>query len=596
MYHLKYHKILNKEYIMRLLKPWTWLKKEPIKETPPEEKAESTTDLSMERTRRSGAINNWIAQNMFQKTHDDIVAVDLAGHSITMDSASMTMDSADIKGAYSLNSGNLPQILFSWYVQQGFIGYQACAVIAQQWLVDKACTVPAKDAIKNGYELTVNDGSDVDTELIKKLRSFDKKYKLHKNLVEFSRFNRVFGIRIALFKVESQDPDYYIKPFNIDGVTAGSYKGISQVDPYWITPELDADAIGNPASPDFYEPTWWRVSGKRYHRSHLIIIRHAEVADVLKPSYIYGGIPLPQMIYERIYAAERTANEAPQLALTKRMNVIKTDMDKAMANPKAFEEKMQVINTFRDNHGIYAIGEDDEYEQTETTLTDLDSLIMTQYQLVAAIATMPATKLLETSPKGFNATGEFETDTYYDLLEGIQGDDSELLERHYELLIRSEGIESFDFEINWKPLKSSSPTEIADINLKNAQTDQALQLAGAIDGDDVRDRIIADPNSGYNGIETYEEPGDDEILGEETGPGAPEPDTEPEPEPEPEEPGDITEVSLNGAQVSSMVDVAGKISSGELSRDGGLEILTTAFPIDRATAEKIIGPETETEV
>ena len=495
--------------LSKILKPWTWFKKEIIAEIKPEEKAESTTDLSIERARRSGALNQWIMQNMFQKTHSDIVALDKSGESIAMDSA-VAMDSADIKGAYSLSSGNLPQILFSWYVQQGFIGYQACAVIAQQWLVDKACKVPAEDAIKNGYDLTVNDGTEIDTEVLKDLRDFDKKYKMHKNLVEFSRFNRVFGIRIALFKVESKDPDYYLKPFNLDGVTPGSYKGISQVDPYWITPELDGDAIGNPASPDFYEPTWWRISGKRYHRSHLIIIRHSEVADVLKPSYIYGGIPLPQMIYERIYAAERTANEAPQLALTKRMNVIKTDIDKALANQKAFEERLQQANDLKNNFGTLAIDVEEEYQQTETTLTDLDALIMTQYQLVAAIARMPATKLLGTSPKGFNATGEFETETYYDLLECIQGDDSELLERHYELLIRSEKIEPFNFEINWKPLKSSSPKEISDINFQNSQTDSNLQLTGSIDGQDIRNRIISDLNSGYNGLEAFEDPEDDE--------------------------------------------------------------------------------------
>ena len=499
--------------LSKILKPWTWFKKEPIKEIKLEEKAESTTDLSIERARRSGALNQWIMQNMFQKTHSDIVAIDRAGETIGMDSA-VAMDSVDVKGAYSLSSGNLPQILFSWYIQQGFIGYQACAVIAQQWLVDKACKVPAEDAIKNGYDLTVNDGTDIDPEVLKDLKGFDKKYKLHKNLVEFSRFNRVFGIRIALFKMESKDPDYYLKPFNIDGVTPGSYKGISQVDPYWITPELDGDAIGNPASPDFYEPTWWRISGKRYHKSHLIIIRHSEVADVLKPSYIYGGIPLPQMIYERVYAAERTANEAPQLALTKRMNVIKTNIAKALANQKAFEERLQSANDLKNNFGTLAIDVDEEYQQTETTLTDLDALIMTQYQLVAAIARMPATKLLGTSPKGFNSTGEFETETYYDLLECIQGDNQELLERHYELLIRSEGIKPFNFEINWKPLKSSSPNEIAEINSKNSITDQNLQMTGAIDGADVRNRIIADPNSGYNGLEVYEDP--EELDDEET--------------------------------------------------------------------------------
>ena len=47
--------------------------------------------------------------------------------------------------------------------------------------------------------------------------------------------------------------------------------------------------------------------------------------DTLKPSYNYGGIPLPQLIYERVYAAERTANEAPQLALSKRTSVLKVN-------------------------------------------------------------------------------------------------------------------------------------------------------------------------------------------------------------------------------------------------------------------------------
>jgi hypothetical protein len=35
--------------------------------------------------------------------------------------------------------------------------------------------------------------------------------------------------------------DYYEKPFNPDGITEGSYKGISQVDPYWMMPMLTAE-------------------------------------------------------------------------------------------------------------------------------------------------------------------------------------------------------------------------------------------------------------------------------------------------------------------------------------------------------------------
>lgn len=31
-----------------------------------------------------------------------------------------------------------------------FIGYQACAMLATNWLIDKACNMPARDAVRNG--------------------------------------------------------------------------------------------------------------------------------------------------------------------------------------------------------------------------------------------------------------------------------------------------------------------------------------------------------------------------------------------------------------------------------------------------------------
>ena len=69
---------------------------------------------------------------------------------------------------------------------------------------------------------------------------------------------------------------------------------------------------------------------------------------------------------------------------------------------------------------------------------------MTQYQLVAAAAGVPATKLLGTSPKGFNATGEFEESSYGEELESIQQHDlSPLVNRHHLLLIRSHVTKKF---------------------------------------------------------------------------------------------------------------------------------------------------------
>lgn len=230
-------------------------------------------------------------------------------------------------------------------------------------------------------------------------KEMDVDFKVKENLIEFNRFKNIFGIRIALFEVDSEDEDYYEKPFNPDGITEGSYKGISQVDPYWMMPMLTAESTADPSSRFFYEPEFWIISGKKYHRSHLIIARGPQPADILKPTYIFGGVPLVQRIYERVYAAERTANEAPLLAMNKRTTVIHTDTAKAIAQEDKFLDRLMFWVKYRDNHAVKVLGTEESYEQHDTSLSDFDSVIMNQYQLVASIAKTPATKLLGTSPK-----------------------------------------------------------------------------------------------------------------------------------------------------------------------------------------------------
>lgn len=427
------------------------------------------------------------------------------------------------KNAFVAAAQRMPDSLLSWYASQGFIGYQACAIFAQNWLIDKACSMPAKDAVRNGWKPTINDGNEETAELITKITKLDKEFRVHHNLVELIRNKRIFGIRIALFVVESDDEDYYLKPYNPDGVKPGSYKGISQVDPYWMTPFMGDESINNPAGIHFYEPTWWQIGSKRYHRSHLIIVRHAEVPDILKPGYIYGGVPLTQQIYERIYAAERTANEAPLLTMTKRMNVVKADLTQFFANPEKSMARMAQQTALRDNFGKMIINTDELYEQHETSLADVDSVIMTQYQLVAAIAEVPATKLLGTSPKGFGASGDYEVDSYRELLASLQENDgAPFLERHYELLSRSEFDGKYHIEPVWNPLDEPTEKEIAEINKIKADTYSSLQQTSAIDQEDIRNALIKDPQSDFAGIEAAEfiEPEPDDQDDPETPPAA----------------------------------------------------------------------------
>ncbi len=413
---------------------------------------------------------------------------------------------------FASTTGNIPLQTLNWYSQYGFIGWQICAILSQQWLVDKALRMPGLDATRNGFERTTGtDDTEVDAKALDDLKKCDKKHHLKKNLHEHIRFSRMFGIRHTLFLVDGID---YELPFNQDGVKPGSYKGMVQIDPYWIAPWLDAEDASNPMSQHFYEPTYWMINGRKYHRSHFVISRNgADLPDILKPAYYYGGIPTTQLIYERIYAAERVANEAPMLAMSKRLFALRADLTKAAGNLAEFKAKIRNWANFMQNFGIKVIGQDEEIQLHDTSLAELENVIRNQYELVAAAAHVPASKLLGTSPQGgLGNTGDYERDSYHEFLETIQDEAlSPLVERHTILCQLSEGIaKGTNFEIQWNPLEVLSDKEQAEVNKIKADTDTAYNGIGAVDGLDVRRRLIKDHQSGYEGIEEVvpEGPGD----------------------------------------------------------------------------------------
>lgn len=406
-------------------------------------------------------------------------------------------------------------VLFAWYASQGFIGAQLAAIIAQHWLIDKVCAMPARDAVRNGFEVSLTGVTTPDH--LTEIKKANRKFQINKHMREFVRKGNIFGVRICIFKVKSSDLKYYERPFNIDGVTPGSYQGMVQVDPYWCTPHLDMLGVSDPASTNFYEPEWWMINGVNYHKSHLAIFRTEQPADFLKPSYMYGGIPVPQQIMERVYAAERTANEAPQLAATKRTLVWNTDIAGVLGNQTKFAQHMANFIALRDNYGVKVNDIEDTMQQFDTTLSDVQTITDGQYQLVAAAGKVPVSKLMGSSPKGgLGANGDYEEASYHERLEDIQENDlTPMLERHLELVVRSiiepkfqAARGSLEPHVDWNPVDSPTAEELAQRNKSKAEADQILVTLGALDAMDVRNRIRTERDSGYFGIEDAAEAND----------------------------------------------------------------------------------------
>lgn len=429
------------------------------------------------------------------------------------------MDSISAQMSISQSSGYVNQRTLAFYIaSSSFIGYQACALIAQHWLVSKGCSLKAREAVKKWFSLSTNDGSNLTPEQIKFIEKQDKKYKLKQNLIQAVHFKNVFGIRHILFKHKNPDFDYS-KPFNPDGFGMGEYAGMSQIDPYWITPEISDDDLSDPTSIGFYEPTYWIIGNKRYHKSHFVILIGDEVADYLKPSYRYGGISLVQQVYERVYASESTANEAPQLAKTKRLLVQKVDAAKVQSNMAQFIKGLNVFQKMRDNYGTKFIGKEDEVQQIDTNLADLDSVIMTNYQLVCSVFGDPASKLLGVGHSGFS-TGETDDDYWIQSVEEIQSNDmSQIVDAHYARLLPSSlrasaNIES-QIEPVWNPIKVMSENENADVLTKVSTSLANLVNTGAIDAIDVQQYLEKQKNLGFEGLSERANESDEDFADEE---------------------------------------------------------------------------------
>ena len=417
------------------------------------------------------------------------------------------MDACAIKPAMYEN--DLPMEMLPFFTHT-FIGWQACALLYENAYIKKACEIPARDAVAVDYKLQYEnkDGDEDDStdkeeelELLNRLKKrSDKEMRIKDVVRDAEIFKNVYG-QILVVPTFNIDVDMS-KEFSPKAVKKGSYTGMTIIQPFWVTYQLSADGVANPQMAGYYDPEYYIINGnKKIHKSWVIKTVNGACPDILKPVYYYGGIPLTQQIYERVFCAEKTANEAPKLALTKRLLIVDGNINNMSANPQEAYNTLQNVLELRDNMGLMVKNPGDQVQQIDTSLADMDALIMTQFQLVAAIAEMPVTKLLKTQLRGLSNTGEYESKDYNQKLVEIQENVYDrILERHYLLLSLSEHGKDLGLQIVWNPIDTPTEKEIAEIEQIQANTDSTYIAAGVVDASEVRNSLRSNEDSRFHNL------------------------------------------------------------------------------------------------
>ena len=419
--------------------------------------------------------------------------------------AKVAMDSRYKPAIYE---SDLPMFMLPFF-NHSFIGWQACALLTQNAYIRKACEIPARDAIAVDYKLHFADGDDKDPNTDKeeeekllqelKLKS-DRKMKIKNICRDANIYKKTYG-QILIVPTFSEEVDMS-EPFDLSKIKKGTYTGMQIIQPFWVRYEMGVEQLNRPDRAGFYEPEYYTIPNKaKIHKSWVIKLVNGICPDILKPVYYYGGIPLTQMIYERVYCAEKVANEAPKLALTKRLLTVDGDIYNLTANSDQAFDNLQTITEIRDNMGILVKEKDSSVAQIDTSLTDFDALIMTQFQLVAAIAEMPVTKLMKTQLKGLANTGDYETKDYAQNLKEIQENDfNRILLWHYQLLGMSEKGKDLGLDIVWDEIDTPTALEAAQIEQIQAQTDATYVGSGILDQSEVRTMLRSNEDSRFRNL------------------------------------------------------------------------------------------------
>lgn len=261
-------------------------------------------------------------------------------------------------------------------------------------------------------------------------------------------------------------------------------------------------------------------------------------------------------------------------------------------------KRLDMMDMARSNvRAVVLDAEGEEFARQNYTWSGIDKVFEMLMLRISAAARMPVTVLMGQSPAGMDATGESDIRWFYDTIRSSQTNDVKPALEHILRLIMltkngpTRGQVPDSWSVTFPSLWQMSPIEQADVELKTAQKDDIYLRQQVVSPEEVAvSRFTEDGWSSETQINLEER----RALLE--GDISDDFDTMPTDDPSVTAPeggaDDVESQALNGAQVTSLVDVATKVQAGELDQRSGIYIVMTAIPsIKPEIAMSIVGSE-----
>jgi phage-related protein (TIGR01555 family) len=420
----------------------------------------------------------------------------------------IAMDSADgMQGllAWAASGGGVEQGLSGADVFR-FPGYVFLSELSQRPEYRRMVGCLAQEMTRKWCRLTSSGDDDKQAKLTI-LAAAMKRYRVRDVFRTLAEHDGTFGRMGLLFDTgHADDPaemEIELKA-SAEKVPVGGLKGIRAIEPIWTYPGPYNST--QPIAPDFYRPEHWYCNGQRIHRSRLYVGTSREVPDILKPSYMFGGVSLIALAKPYVDAWLRTKTSVADLLDSFTTWVLKTNLAATLGGGDGTEiaDRADLFCAYRSSRGLFVIDkETEDLGNISVPLSGLDQLQAQSQEHMASVDGMPLVVLLGITPHGLGATAEPEMDAWRNRIHALQEHlFNAPLARVMDLIQLSEfGLIDREIGFEWLPLEEESDADKAARRKTEADTAKVLIDAGVISPDEERQRLAAEEGSAYGNLD-----------------------------------------------------------------------------------------------
>lgn len=274
------------------------------------------------------------------------------------------------------------------------------------------------------------------------------------------------------------------QPLNLDAIKTGSVKFLNIIPKALCNPTDGIET--DPELPNYGSPKFYTIGDKKFHSSRVIRVIGRDIVNG-NPTNATANQGWGDSIWMSLAASIKSADSAAAVmdALLKetKSDVIRIeDFFASMGNADYETQLMRRFQMFamlKSVANVSLLDKTDEWDQKQINWTGIPDVVLLLLTIMAGAADIPLTRLLGTSAKGLNATGEGDLKNYYDRVRADQELKLQpMIVTLDDIIKRSAGVADPEkVWYVWTPLWQLSATEAATI--EKTYADAAVALANA---------------------------------------------------------------------------------------------------------------------